>query len=1203
MSDPQTRRLATLLADKTNQRGSQLAFSSLEDGAIREFDVGGALVAMYGAQWDGTHTAASLNGPTPPHPSAPIVAGVPGGLLVGWDGFFADGPTVVAPMDFARVDVSVGPVGFDPIATPPTTAFMSPRGGSVFISKAVGTYEVALITRTQSGGASTVSTIVSGTAAALTGTAEDATARALAQQAIDDAAAAAAAAAAAQIAADAAATIYRQATAPASGMVANDMWIDSDDGLLYVYVGSTWTLSADQRIADLVTTTGTKITLFAQASAPTTTGRTEGDIWVDTDDGNKVYVWTWGGTGWTARTFGSAAISATARQLGAVTIYRQSTAPASGMITNDLWVDSDDGLLYIYTGTWTLSADQRIATLVTSNATKITLFTQTSAPSTSGRTNGDIWIDTDDGNLIYIWTGTWENKRDTTIAAADAKAVQALADAATAAAAAAAASGAAQTALDSANGKNSVTHSTTAPTNEANVIDDVWFVRDAEGNIVGQYVGLGGTSWAPIKITHQVIASVDLGTATVGKLAANFIESGVLDAAIAMTGYLLAGNPAGARVVIDDAGIRQYTAAGAILVNIPTDPLLPAQFEGTVLASSMTILNNFALRGVDNEISKGARLALSSGTTSPTSPPSIAVGYQTYDPARWNYLFIPAGVHGDVDDSPDVIGAMFFFGYGKFIGKSGAYWSGAEYTDSTGTKRNMWGQMGAASPVAVGGAERLVVRSIYTSGNGATAAGQIGSFDLAPMNSSGTAAPLLKTSIPVVVDSLSFYVRLGRVFSGVGSTLYNDRVAMAMLGWNGTTYENGMIHLRQYTVTDSAIGFAAGATSVTVVSPLAAGEELIGVTHGSSDKLGYPGAAQYLWLLHGKNKTYAYNALATSRLPEYDFPTPAGAARMMAWGSVLNNGFVGFRTTSHSDVSVVTKLTNNHWFTGTSDKWWVSSTWYDSDVTDSTHESTQGPRASITMKKRAGLVITVPPYPERPTPTTTDDVIAARVYLARGTNDPGRTNMERVAELTAPNRSGSVGNFTFPAGAAASPPPAASNFPASAPARVSSADDVGWILTGDGKATLAGVEFDAVRPGFKATSMRPQDTGLVGTAQTTTSTSMVHHTSGPSIVFTAPPSGVVRVDGSFFLKSSVDGQFTEAAVFLRTGGTVTGGTLVDTQIAATNYNVQWVRSAGYAVFTGLTPGSTYHVYVGFKSGTGTNTASISTGRLTLTPLP
>jgi hypothetical protein len=525
MTTPEIRALARRLASleaSTHSRGEQLAYSSLEDGALREFSLEGEQVAQYGKQFDGTSAAATLVSPAPPAPSRPGVLGVAGGLVLTWDGTFEGDITVVAPMDWRQVDVVVGPVGMDPIATPPSVSITSPRGGEVFVPLEPGEYAVALVSRTLAGRPSEPSPVATGTALALVDqqqfadaltdlaaaqarldaaegaldandtelaaakarldSAEAGVAQALAdavvaaqaaQAAQDDADAASALATAAQGAAgaaqddanaanslasiakgaaDAAATAageaqadadaanslatlakstadskitaYRQASAPTTtGRVAGDLWVDSDDGLLYVWTGS-WTVSPDQRVATVIASNATKTTVFAQTSSPSTSGRTVGDLWIDTDDGNKIYDWPSTG-GWTARLIGAPAISATARQLGSVNVYRQSAAPATGMVANDLWVDSDDGLLYIYASGWQLSADQRVATLVTSNATKITAFAQTSAPPTTGRTNGDLWLDTDDGNRPYVWDGAWTDRRDATIAAASLLASQA----------------------------------------------------------------------------------------------------------------------------------------------------------------------------------------------------------------------------------------------------------------------------------------------------------------------------------------------------------------------------------------------------------------------------------------------------------------------------------------------------------------------------------------------------------------------------------------------------------------------------------------------------------------------------------------------------------------------------------------------------------------------------------------------------------
>jgi hypothetical protein len=142
MTEPLVRELArrlTSLEGQSAKRGD-LAFSALEDGAIREFDLEGSQTAQYGLQYDGTSVAASLKGPPPPQPSAPTVQPVAGGFLVGWDGTYAAGIFTVSPMDWLRTDVVYGPAGFNPIATPPTMAIVSPRGGIAFVAADPGDF-------------------------------------------------------------------------------------------------------------------------------------------------------------------------------------------------------------------------------------------------------------------------------------------------------------------------------------------------------------------------------------------------------------------------------------------------------------------------------------------------------------------------------------------------------------------------------------------------------------------------------------------------------------------------------------------------------------------------------------------------------------------------------------------------------------------------------------------------------------------------------------------------------------------------------------------------------------------------------------------------------------------------------------------------------------------------------------------------------
>jgi hypothetical protein len=111
--------------------------------------------------------------------------------------------------------------------------------------------------------------------------------------------------------------------------------------------------------------------IYRQATAPdgSVYALTEGDVWFDTDDGNKQYYWT--GTSWTsvqdlgiaaaetaAAAATAAATAATAAAAAAQTtadgknrIYRQTTMPTGGTyVEGDLWFDTDDdNKFYRYT--------------------------------------------------------------------------------------------------------------------------------------------------------------------------------------------------------------------------------------------------------------------------------------------------------------------------------------------------------------------------------------------------------------------------------------------------------------------------------------------------------------------------------------------------------------------------------------------------------------------------------------------------------------------------------------------------------------------------------------------------------------------------------------------------------------------------------------------------------------------------------------
>lgn len=94
------------------------------------------------------------------------------------------------------------------------------------------------------------------------------------------------------------------------------------------------------------------------------------------------------------------------------------------------------------------------------------------------------------------------------------------------AAAAATAAYTATVAQSTADGKNTVTYSNSAPGSTANKAGDLWFQRDGSplGGIIAQFEGLGGTSWASRLLRNEVIANLDAGKITAGTAFINALQ-------------------------------------------------------------------------------------------------------------------------------------------------------------------------------------------------------------------------------------------------------------------------------------------------------------------------------------------------------------------------------------------------------------------------------------------------------------------------------------------------------------------------------------------------------------------------------------------------------------------------------------------------------------------------------------------------------
>jgi hypothetical protein len=297
-----------------------------------------------------------------------------------------------------------------------------------------------------------------------------------------------------------------------------------------------------------------KTKTYRQASAPTGTDINDGDLWFDTDDGNKLYMRVSGA--WVSvQDLAIAAAQTTAD--GKNKIFRSATPPTATAI-GDTWFDTANGnKLYFWNGTaWIDVQDDAISAAQATADSKVKTFYQASAPTASEV--GDIWFDTDDGFKQYFWNGSaWTSVQDTAITAAN---------------------NAAQAAQNTADGKNKIYRQATAPTGSFSV-GDLWF-NTAEDNKPNRW---NGSAWEAYGFGNLAIGNLDAGKITTGFLGAARIEAASLDANKIIAGTITASQIAASTIT----GAK--IAAGTLTAdNIAANTIVASKIAaGTITATQI----------------------------------------------------------------------------------------------------------------------------------------------------------------------------------------------------------------------------------------------------------------------------------------------------------------------------------------------------------------------------------------------------------------------------------------------------------------------------------------------------------------------------------------------------------------------------------------------------------------------------------------
>ena len=613
----------------------------------------------------------------------------------------------------------------------------------------------------------------------------------------------------------------------------------------------------------------------------------------------------------------------------------------------------------------------------------------------------------------------------------------------------------------------------------------------------------------------------------------------------------------GKRIEFNADAFRLYDSSNNTLINFSTDDAVPASFSGDLTANSLVVSGNLAIRGTSNELSQGSELYLSSGITAPTLAPTISFGWPAIN-TRDSRGFAWAERYGLVKS-----GSYFYMAEtnNTSLGLRGTI---NRYDATTGAKDLNFGVVTTLSNAQ--GGLTLLGNTMWVLGQGTSNYWYVEGYDITTWAKVATRWQWSTASQKPAIGN-----------DGTNIVIASDNYSSA----------SGKLSWARYTTA----GVYVTSTRITTATGLTAG--CAGIYWGSADF----GGTVVMVAFRQSAGFYGYTT-AGVRASQYDFPTANSYYPSGTWWDGSNFWM------NHSSAGVIHQYSAIKWTTETS-KWWASETWYDPDATGGTHETIQGNRTSFTMKKRAFLNVTSPALPVRPSPTTTDDATQGRIYIGRGTNDPGRAQMEYAATVTDASRTAVIGTISLPAvgSNATNPPPSFSNFPAGIPGALKSTNNA-FTVKGDGTGTWGGINYISGGAGMLADASGTMGwiyTAMTGSSATTSFATDQPYPGGPSIVFTAPASGRGFIHAHTYTKATTTGIYSEVSVQVRTGSVVGSGTIMGTAPVHTNYGTDWTRGSATVPFDGLTPGSQYNIQFVFRSASAGTNANISTSRLVWQP--
>ena len=340
--------------------------------------------------------------------------------------------------------------------------------------------------------------------------------------------------------------------------------------------------------------------IYRQASAPdgSVYPLTEGDVWFDTDDGNKQYYWT--GSAWVSvQDLGIAAAEAGAAAATAAAAAASAAAASA-------------------TAAAAAAASAATAAQTTADG-KNKIYRQTTMPTTGPFTEGDLWFDTDDDNKFYRYTsGAFSAFSLGNNAIADLSATKLTAGTIDASV----------ITVSNLNAGNISTGSLAADRIAAATITGAKLVA---GTIEAVSIAAGTITGAKLAVGTIEAVSIAAGTITGAKIAAGTITASNI-AAATITATQIAGGTITADEIAADTITAAEIAAGSITVDRLTAGTLTAfTLQTSTGARRVTIsasTNSIAFREASTNV----------GFIGPASVSGVVMHYGTsFDPSTNSY--------------------------------------------------------------------------------------------------------------------------------------------------------------------------------------------------------------------------------------------------------------------------------------------------------------------------------------------------------------------------------------------------------------------------------------------------------------------------------------------------------------------------------------------------------------------------------------